>query len=183
MALAVANRYTQALLDVVSRPGSPTNAQETARQLETFRDVLGESAELLGVLTSPSVEPAKKRRLIAGLSERLGLAKPVTNFFYVVIDHRRLGLLDEMIEAYRGLLDEQAGIARVEVSSARPMDAPARNALVDRFGRVTGKRVVATFDVDEDLLGGAVVRHESTVYDGSLRAQLKSLDRALTGDR
>ena len=68
------------------------------------------------------------------------------------------------------------------VSLARPMDEDLRRALVDRFSRVTGKRVIATFDVDADLLGGAVVRHESTVYDGSLRAQLKSLDRALTGD-
>ena len=183
MALAVTNRYTQALLDVVNRPESSVGTEDAARQLETFRDVLGESAELLGVLTSPSVEPAKKRRLIGSLTERLGLAQPVRNFLYVVIDHRRLGLLDEMIRAYRGLLDEQAGIARVEVSSARPLDEAVRDAVLDRFGRLTGKRVVATFDVDEDLLGGAVVRHKSTVYDGSLRARLKSLDRALTGDR
>ena len=182
MALAVANRYTQALLDVVSRSESPVSAQETARQLETFRDVLRESAELSGVLTSASVEPVKKRRLITSLSERLGFGRPVRNFLCVVIDHRRLRLLDEMVRAYRALLDDQAGIARVGVSLARPMGEDLRRALVDRFSRVTGKRVIATFDVDADLLGGAVVRHESTVYDGSLRAQLKSLDRALTGD-
>ena len=152
-------------------------------QLEVFRGILVESAELLGVLTSPSVEPAKKRRLVADLSVRLRLAQPIRNFLYVVIDNRRLGLLDEMVQAYRGLLDERAGIARVDVSSAHPMDEPLRIALSDRFSQLTRKRVVATFGVEEDLLGGAVVRYESTVYDGSLRAQLKSLDRALTGDR
>ena len=182
MALAVANRYTQALLDVVSRPSSPLSPEQAIGQLEVFRDVLAQSVELRGVLTSPNVEPAKKRCLVASLSERLGLAQPVRNFLYVVIDHRRLRLFDEMIEAYRALLDERAGIARVGVRSAHPMEEPLRNALVERFSRLIGKQVVATFDVDAGLLGGAVVRNESTVYDGSLKAQLKYLDRALTRD-
>ena len=45
---------------------------------------------------------------------------------------------------------------------------------------VTGKRIRARFAVDGALIGGVVARIGSTVYDGSVRGQLDSLERRLS---
>lgn len=182
MSLAIANRYASALADVLSEPGSPVSPEGALEQLESFRRLLDSSAELLNALTSPAVEPAKKRTLVQRLGEGIGLSTPVRNFLFVVIDHRRLRVLDEIIAAFRSWLDEKLGIARIEVTSARPIDESLQAAVLEKFARVTGRRIEAGFEVDEDLLGGAVVRHGSTVYDGSIRAQLRSLDRSIAGE-
>ena len=42
-----------------------------------------------------------------------------------------------------------------------------------------GKQVRCNYAVDEDLLGGVVAKIGSTVYDGSVRAQLNALKQRL----
>jgi len=45
--------------------------------------------------------------------------------------------------------------------------------------RRTGKRIEAKFVADQSVLGGAVVRVGSTVYDGSVREQLNRMRERL----
>ena len=180
MALAIANRYAAALGEVVTKPGSAAEPSEVLEQLDSFQRLLESSQELTNVLLSPAVAASKKRALVASLGERMGFARPVHNFLYVLIDHRRLRILDEVVEAYRGWLDQRLGIARIEVTSARPVDVKQESSLQDTFQQVTEKQVRARYEVDPALLGGVVVRHGSVLYDGSLRAQLQALERLLT---
>ena len=182
MALALANRYAQALADVVSKPGSAVEPQGTIEQLERFQELLNESRPLRSVLVSPAVTPANKRALVATLCERLEIAGVIRNFLYVVIDHRRMRFLGEMTDAFREWLDDRAGVARLLVTTAKPIGTQQQNAFIDKFSRVTGSSVVVEFNVSTDLVGGATVRHASTLFDGSLRAQLQALDRAITGE-
>ena len=90
--------------------------------------------------------------------------------------------IGEMIDAFRAWLDQKAGVARIEIASAQSIDEPRREAIVRKFHRVTGRQVRAEFQVVPELLGGATVRYGSTVFDGSIRAQLEALDRAITGE-
>ncbi len=134
-------------------------------------------------MVSPAVDSAKKREIVLELGKRIGIAEPVRNFLYIVINHKRIELLDTMITVFRAWLDEERGIARIEVTSAESMDEALRKSLLNRFSRVTGRQVRARFHEDPELLGGSVVRHGSMVYDGSLRTQLNALDLVLAGNR
>jgi len=182
MALALANRYAQALADVVSKPGAAVEPQAAIGQLAQFQELLDLSKPLRGVLVSPAVTPADKRALAATLCQRLEVAAVVRNFLFVVIDHRRMSFLGEMVKAFQEWLDDRAGVARLLVTTATPIGGQQQSALIEKFSRVTGSTVVAEFDVSSDLVGGATVRHASTLFDGSLRAQLKALDRAVAGE-
>ncbi len=179
MALAIANRYASALADVVSEPDSELSPEQALQQLEDFGAALEKSAELRGVLLSPAVRPAQKRALTAQLCRRLGCSQTVRNFVRVVIDHRRTASFGEIVNAYRSWLDRRRGVARVEVRTARAMDAGQQASLEKRFAALTGKSIAAEYSVDADVLGGSVVRIGSTVYDGSLRAKLQLLGRAM----
>ncbi len=182
MALAIANRYAVALAEVVTKPTSAVSPEAALEQLAAIRRLLEESQPLRNVLNSPAVSPAEKRALIASLCARMEVSNPVRNFLFVVIDHRRMRFIGEMIDAFRAWLDEKAGVARIEIASAQSIDEPRRDAIVEKFHRVTGRQVHAEFQVVPELLGGATVRYGSTVFDGSIRAQLAALDRAITGE-
>ena len=64
--------------------------------------------------------------------------------------------------------------------TARELGAAEREALVAEVGKLAGARVEASFKLDAAILGGAVVRIGSTVYDGSVRGRLDRLKEALT---
>ena len=50
---------------------------------------------------------------------------------------------------------------------------------MEEIGKLAGARVEASFRLDPAILGGAVVRIGSTVYDGSVRGRLERLKEAL----
>ena len=179
MPLAVAKRYAQALGEVVTKPDAGLRPEAVLEQLEGFHSLLEGHAELKNVLLSPAVAPARKRAIVEQLGRRLGHSERLRNFLYVVIDHRRLNILDELAEAFRDWLDDRLGIARVEVVSALPVPQEQRAELVATFSRVTGRQVRAEFREDPGLLGGLVVKYGSRLYDGTLKAQLQALDRAI----
>jgi F-type H+-transporting ATPase subunit delta len=80
-------------------------------------------------------------------------------------------------------MDERLGFARAEISSARELTETQRTSLSTQLSQLTGKQIRMRFAVDESLIGGAVARIGSTVYDGSVRGQLQTLGRRLSTER
>jgi F-type H+-transporting ATPase subunit delta len=95
------------------------------------------------------------------------------------MDHQRLAELDEILAEYRAVADEERHMAEAEITSARPLNDQDRAELEAHVAKLAGGRVRATYHQDATLLGGAVVRIGSTVYDGSIRAQLQQLKQRL----
>ncbi len=181
MASAVANRYAQALVDVVMAPGSPLKPEDAVAQLRAVDAVFQESLELRNAMLTPAIPNSRKRAVLAKLLEQTGGSTLIRNFTYVLIDHRRIAIIGEIREAFELLLDERMGFARAEVTSATPLDERVSADLESELSRLTGKRMRLRFDIDPALLGGVVARIGSTVYDGSVRGELRQLAKKLAG--
>lgn len=179
MSLAVAKQYAQALAELVFAPNSAASAERVGAELRALEELTRSSAELRTILLSPAVPPARKRAVIARLTDPLGLSRLVRNFLFVVIDRRRIGLLGRIREAFERLVDEREGILRAKVQAAAELRAEQRAQLEEALARLTGRQVRSEYAVDEELLGGLVLRLGSTVYDGSLRGRLEALRRRL----
>jgi F-type H+-transporting ATPase subunit delta len=103
----------------------------------------------------------------------------VRNLIAVITDHQRLHELNEIVTEYAALADQDAGWADAEITSARALNAEDRAELEAQVGKLAGSRVRATYLEDSSLLGGAIVKVGSTVYDGSVRGQLQQLKQKL----
>ena len=167
-------RYARALAAVISDQQLDLIAAQG--QLNDFANLLDESVELREVLQNPSIPEAQKLKVLDTLAPRLGLSRPIRNFIALITHHQRLSELRDMISAYANLADEDSGIAEVEITTARPLDTDNRRLLEQQVAKLAGEpRVQATYHTDPSLLGGAIVRLGSTVYDGSVRAQLEQM--------
>jgi F-type H+-transporting ATPase subunit delta len=122
----------------------------------------------------------QKVKLLDALSSRFDLSRQVRNFAAVLIQHRRIAQLDDIARQFEQELYQKLGIAEAEITSARELDVSERRALESRIEGMTGKRVHARYSTDRELLGGAVVRVGSTIYDGSIRGQLDQLKAQLS---
>jgi F-type H+-transporting ATPase subunit delta len=96
-----------------------------------------------------------------------------------VLDRRRTALLPEILNAFDERLDARRGIVRADVVSARELTETERDDLRNTLERLTSRRVEASYKLDPELIGGAVVRIGSTIYDGSVRARLERLHARL----
>ncbi|HEV3332710.1 MAG TPA: ATP synthase F1 subunit delta [Bryobacteraceae bacterium] len=179
---AVISRYVEALADVVTGSGSTVRPQEALEQLRAFDAVWGSSTPLRNALVSPSVPAARKRAVVNRIADQLGLSRIIRNFLFVLIDHRRIAEVPQILPAFELVLDQRLGFARAEVASARELSEADRTILNGKLERLTGKRIRMHFSVDESLIGGVVARLGSTVYDGSLRSRLHGLERRLAAE-
>ncbi len=179
MALAVANQYAQALADVLAEEAAGLDGPAAVAQLRAFEQLLEGSRELWNVLLSPAVGAADKRAVVERLAGALGLAPVIRNFLLVVVHRRRIGLLDQIREALEEVLDARAGIVRAHVRSWDELDAALQERLAESLTAVAGSRVECRYEIDKSLLGGAVVRIGSTIYDGSVRGRLEALRERL----
>ena len=176
MSGAVAQRYAAALADVALER---KNAERVQRDLHAFGETFFSSSDFRNALESPAVNREIKNRVIEAIAAKMGLDAAVRNFIYLVVDHRRTEMLPEIQRAFRGELNLRLGIEEAEVTSARELTAAEKQELTSVLERRRGKKVEARFEQDKSLLGGAVIKMGSTIYDGSVREQLNRLREQL----
>jgi F-type H+-transporting ATPase subunit delta len=174
---ALAQSYAEALVEVSIEKGKPEQAK---RELAGFLDLLAESADLRSFLASPAVPATAKHVVIDKLVARLDAGTSVRNLLCVVVDNHRSALLADIYDAFALKLNARLGIAEVQVNSARALSEPQKAELTQALERLTGKKVEARYRLEPELIGGALVQIGSTIYDGSVRDQLKRLRARLT---
>ena len=175
---AIASRYARALVEVILE--QHIDGETARQQLRSIVEAVHESIELRRVWESPAIPPEQKRAVLDAIVKQIGAVKPIRNFMAVLIDHRRIGILDDIVRAFESELDAQLGFTEVEVSSARPLSAEEKRELEQRVERMTGKKVRTKYVANPELLGGVVVRAGSTIYDGSVRRQLEKMRQELS---
>jgi F-type H+-transporting ATPase subunit delta len=176
---ALGNRYAHALADVATDAKSATRPDAVAAELREFEAALKTSPELQNALTSPAVPPGRKRAVVGRIADAITVSKVTRNFLYVLIDHRRIGLLTDIIHAFDLVVDERLGFARADVTSARELNERQQTLVTGELARLTGKQIRARYAVDGNLIGGLVARIGSTIYDGSVRGRLEQLGKRL----
>jgi F-type H+-transporting ATPase subunit delta len=172
-----AARYARAFADVVLGDGIPIDQVNV--QLNDFLSTLEGSADLRQALFNPALAADVRVRVIDALAPRLHLAREVRNFLAVLLRHDRMSAVEEIVAAYRAEVDRRQGISNVEVISARRLDADERSQMEQQVARLAGTQVRALFREDNGLMGGAVVRIGSTIYDGSVRGRLDRMKQEL----
>jgi F-type H+-transporting ATPase subunit delta len=183
MYTAVGMRYARALMEVVTSGSMKMDPAQALEELGAVREMVAESGDLRNALLSPAVSVPRKRAVLARLLQPFGASRAVRNFLSVVIDHRRIGELGSIVEAFRALLDERLGYARAAVASAHLLTEEQKGILEAELSRLSGKQAKLTYIIDPALIGGVVARLGSRVYDGSVRGQLEKLRIKLVGGR
>jgi F-type H+-transporting ATPase subunit delta len=178
-ARASATRYARALLDVAIKESDP---DKIGADLSGFADLIAAHPDLRDALTNPVVPAAAKQRVVNELVTRQGLQGPVSRLVLMLAERDRMALLPEVLEIYRERLLEHQGVLQAEVTAATEISTERAGQLQQRLAKATGRKVTLTTRVDPALIGGAVTRIGSTIYDGSVATQLEQLRAKLLQD-
>jgi F-type H+-transporting ATPase subunit delta len=174
---SVTSRYSRAFADVVIDLKLDPNQART--ELRSIVELLQQSIELQRVWDNPAIPHDQKLRVLDGIAQRAGLVTPVRNFIAVIIEHRRIRLLPQIAKQFEAELNERLGFIDAEITSARELSPQERQALEQQVARMTGRTVRAQYATDSNVIGGAVVKVGSTVYDGTVRGQLQRIREQL----
>lgn len=176
----VQSRYARAFVDVVY--GQKLDSAAVVAELCSLVDLVNSNSDLRHVWENPAIPADQKRNLLDAIVARDKVARQVRNFIAVLIDHRRIAALPAIAKQVQVEMDRRLGLAEAEITSARELTPAERADMEAQIARLTGKKVRAHYTLDRQLLGGAVVRLGSTIYDGSVRGQLQRMKEQLAGE-
>jgi F-type H+-transporting ATPase subunit delta len=174
----IARRYAIALADVVIESGEAHAVQE---ELLQWGKMIDSNQLLKEALPNPTVPYDSKRKVLLELIQRTRVRETTANFLQVLLRNQRLSELNEVNKWFGLILDERSGVVAAHVTTARPVPQDAIDALSQKLASITGRKVRLNFTTDADLIGGMVARIGSTVYDGSIKNQLREMELKLAG--
>jgi len=174
---SLARRYAKAVMEIGT---SGNNLEQMSANLKSLAAAMKESVELQSALTNPAIRRADRRKVIDALLTRIGAALNTRNLVYLLLDGERLSALPDITREVVAMIEAQGGRVTAEVTSARPLDPTQLSQITAALEKLSGKKVDVTRREDPALLGGVVAKVGDTVYDGSLRTQLRTIRDELT---
>lgn len=168
----VAKRYARALLEIGVEKSNFALLQKQVRELA---NLYAGSAPLRAIVTNPSVRTDERRAVIEQIAARAAFNPLVRNFALLLLDNDRFDHIGAIADALDMLVDEHAGNVRAEVTTAAPLKDSQVASIKGALAKLTGKNVLLDTAVDPEILGGAITRVGSTLYDGSVRTQLDTI--------
>lgn len=136
-------------------------------------------------LTRPELTPEQQSEFVGRIAAELPGATVLgstegRNLLRLLAENDRLSALAEIADQFDALKAEQEQKVRVTLVSAAPVDDETATRIAGALGRKLGRTVELELELDESLIGGAVIRAQDMVIDDSLRTRLTRLASALT---
>ena len=174
----VAGRYASALFDLAKEAGA---LEAVSDDLAGIKGLIRDSADFATLINSPILSREEQMAGMQAVLQKGGANDLTARFMGVVIENRRLFVLEDFVEAFAAMLAEHRGEMTAEVASTVSLSTAQEEALRATLSAQLGRQVNLDVTIDPDLLGGLVVRVGSRMIDSSLRTKLNNLQIAMKG--
>jgi len=149
-----------------------------AEQLDLAAAVVRDQ-EMALLLGSPRLSPDQKADLIIEIGGD-GLDASGANLVRLLVNNRRISLLPEIAAQYRKLRAEVERTVEARLVTAHAVDESVTEQIRDALAKRLDRNVRLDTELDESLIGGAIVKADDTVIDGSVRGKLARLAGAMS---
>jgi F-type H+-transporting ATPase subunit delta len=177
----VARPYATAIFDLANEAGKLSAWSES---LLLAGQLLADKG-LVEYLGNPGFDDARRLEFLTGLFAKAG-AKTLAgkdvhgrNFVKVLLDNDRIAVLPEISQHFETLKAKVENSVDATVTSATELSKKQIAEIATALKARLGRDVRIETAIDENLIGGAVIRAGDVVIDGSLRARLQGLATAL----
>jgi F-type H+-transporting ATPase subunit delta len=173
----IAQPYAQALLSI-AKSGNLT--EQFGADARSIIELLHQSKDLRVFFDNPFVLPDQKKAVVGRV---LGddTNPKFRNFLMLLVDRKRISLLEPICQQYLTLLREMNQTVLAEVTSAVPLNETQEQSVREKVIAMTSARdVELSKKVDSDLIGGVIIKVGSQVIDASIRGQLRRLSLRLS---
>ena len=170
----IARPYAQAIFELAQEQGDLAGWGSSLNLLASV--AADESVQRL--INDPHVSSDQLQHLIVDVCSG-HLNGDMTNLVKLLVRNDRVSALPEIAKAYAERRAEAEKVVEATMTTAATIDEAQQKQFTSALETKLGRTVNLDFDVDEALIGGAVIRAGDWVIDGSVKAQLEQLVGAI----
>lgn len=169
-----AYRYAKALMDLALEQDKVGGVEKDMRLV---LDTIQENESLRDVLRSPTLTGSDKKNALKALfksSQSLTM-----ELFNLLATNKRIGILKEVAQQFIILFDQMQGQEIATVVTAVPLNKDLEGKILKKLQEISGKEVTLENEIDENLIGGFILRVGDLEYNASVSGKLEKLERKL----
>ena len=171
----LARPYAQALFELAREQG---DLAAWSGQLDLLASIAADSG-LRAMINNPNVSPEQVESLIMDVAGE-GLSDAGRNLVRLLVRNGRVEALPDIARGYAERRAEAERTIEAEMVTATPINEQQQQQFAAALQGKLGRAVKLDFSVDEELIGGAVIRAGDMVIDGSVKSQLSQLVNAIS---
>ena len=174
----ISDRYGFALYDLASEKKC---IDEILNDLDAIEKVIKDSSELRYVLRSPLINSDEKLGILIKIFAQSNLNNLTTTFLKVLDNNKRISNLMSIILQFKKINSEKRGDIAANITSANELSENEKNNITNQLKNTLGQKLSLNFDVDQDIIGGLIVKVGSKMIDTSIANKINKLKIAMKG--
>lgn len=168
----VARRYARGLAQALKET---SRLEAVSAKLREFASLFETSREFRVALENPAIPMPAKKAVLDAVMEKLNMDAMAASMTRLALENGRIDILPLVAQEFEEMSNSALGRMKVEITSAHALSSDEEKSMKEALKKFTGKTAVMTVKKDPSLIGGVVVRIGGSVYDGSVKNQLKAL--------
>ena len=170
----VARPYAQAVFQLAAKQQRLADWSDT---LELLAAIAADPA-MQTLVNNPRVSAAQLAEVFHAVG-RDQLDDAAKLLIDILVENGRISLLAEITELYEDYRAEAEKVVQAEVIAAYPVSEEQQTAIAAALQARLGRKVNINCRTDDSLIGGAIIRANDLVIDGSVTGQLNRLSQTL----
>jgi len=169
-------RYSRALFEVVRESGELEKVEE---DVKGFQFILNNSSELKNFIHNPTQSINNQNSVINLLSDKLNFSKNLKNFFFLLIEKRRIFFVLKIIESFLKLCSKKRGEVKASLISSKELSENELENIRKDLSTSMGSTIKFDYKVDKELIGGLKLQLGSFMIDTSIKNKLKKFEQKM----
>jgi F-type H+-transporting ATPase subunit delta len=168
-------RYAKAVLSIATDQKS---ADAVNSDMKSITNAIAQSEDLNQMLQSPVLRSSDKKGVLTSVFKNANVI--TSNLVDTLISNKRLALLNNVATSYIHLYDQMRGSQVATVTTAVPLSDDLKTKVLAKVKSLTGKEAEVENIIDENILGGFILRVGDIQYNASISNKLDKLKREFT---
>ncbi len=176
MAKLVGTTYGEALFELAVEEKKEEEFLEEVTQL---RELLTENPDFGKLMNHPKVMKEEKLKVLREVFENR-ISRELLGFLHLVVSKDRYGEIDAILDYFVDEVKRLKGIGIAYVTTAFHLSEAKKKEIEAKLLATTAfRKMEMHYQIDEDLIGGMVIRIGDRVVDSSVKNKLFDLQREL----
>ena len=169
-ATRLSSRYAKSLLSLVVEQNK---LEDTLSDMKHIVNVCSENKDLSLLLKSPIVKTDKKISILSEIFSK-SVSDVTMSFIHIITSKKREMYLEGIAESFISLYKVHNNIETVTLTTAVPIDENTKSEILSYIKKNGKTDVELTEIIDQDILGGMIVKIGDKQLDASVIRDIKN---------
>jgi len=169
-------RYSRALYEVSKESGELKKIEGDVKNFQSF---LSNNSEIKNFIQNPTHTIDIQNKVLDLLSEKLSFTKNLKNFFFLLIEKRRIFFVKKIMDSFLKLCSKNRGEVKASLISSKELSPNELENISKELSSSMGSTIKFDYKVDQSLIGGLKLQLGSFMIDTSIKNKLKKYEQRM----